>query len=405
MLDGREILLGVSGSIAAYKAAELARLLIKKGANVQVVMTRSACEFITPLTFFSLTGRQAYSELFSGGEEVATAHISLARQADLTIVAPATARTLSRIATGSAEDLLSTAIIAAHGPVILAPAMNPQMYQHPGVQNNLRTLQSWPQYHIAPPGSGEMACGEFGLGRLAEPADLVAFCESVLRGDVQDLVGHRILVTAGPTLEDIDPVRYITNRSTGKMGFAIAEAAAKRGADVTLITSVHTLPIPAGCRPLFVRSAADMAEAVHAHVEDASMLIMSAAVADYKPKEVADKKMKKSDDALSIPLARTLDILASLTPSRHRVTVGFAAETHDVVSYAQGKLSRKKVDMIVANDVSKAGSGFGTETNEAIFVRPDKAPEHLPLLSKKQVAYDLLDRAKEIFALHKEART
>ncbi|MCB9637748.1 MAG: bifunctional phosphopantothenoylcysteine decarboxylase/phosphopantothenate--cysteine ligase CoaBC [Myxococcales bacterium] len=403
MFQGKEILLGVSGSIAAYKAAEFARLLVKAGANVQVVMTRSACEFISPLTFFSLTNREAYSEMFSGGAEVATAHIQLARRADLVVVAPATARTIARIANGSAEDLLSTSVIASHSPVVLAPAMNPQMYAHPGVRGNLERIGGWENYWIASPSEGEMACGETGLGRLAEPQDLLDFCGWVLGGGRQDLRGEKLVVTAGPTFEDLDPVRFLSNRSTGKMGYAIAKVAAQRGASVKLITAVRDRPLPPGCIRVEARSAAQMAEAVQANLSDASALVMSAAVADYRPAEVSTQKMKKTEGPLMLELARNIDILASLPASTSRVTVGFAAETENLLDNAQGKLKRKRLDMIVGNDVTQKGSGFGTDTNQVILLELEKEPVSLPLMGKEEVAHAILDRVSALLKKKREA--
>lgn len=392
MFVGKEVLLGVTGSIAAYKAAEFARYLVRAGARVQVVMTRSAKEFITPLTFFSLTGREAYSEMYSGGPEVATAHIQLARRADLVVVAPASARTIARIAHGNAEDLLSTAVIASHAPVVLAPAMNPQMYAHPGVQNNLREIGGWKNYWIAAPGEGEMACGETGLGRLAEPQELMDFCGWVLGGGRQDLRGEHLVVTAGATFEDLDPVRFLSNRSTGKMGFAIAKVAAMRGAKVMLITAMKERPVPAGCVRVDVRSAAQMAEAVHAHLAQATTLIMSAAVADYRPAEVSMQKIKKKEGPLGLELARNIDILASLPPSPLRITVGFAAETENLMENAQDKLVRKHLDLIVGNDVTQQGSGFGTDTNQVILFEVGQEAIALPLMGKEEVAHAILDR-------------
>lgn len=389
---GREILLGVSGSIASYKAAELARLFLKAGAKVQVVMTSSAKRFISPLTFFSLTGRQVYDEMFSGGPEMATAHIELARKADLVIVAPATAQTIGRLAHGLANDLLSTTIIAADTPVVIAPAMNPQMYAHPGVSANIETLASWPGYAIAPPTEGELACGEFGLGRLADPESLVEFCEWFLAGGKQDLQGEHIVVSAGPTYEDLDPVRFLSNRSTGKMGFAIAKVAARRGAKVTLVSSVEPpVPIPGSTR-IPVRSAQSMHDAIHQVLPETSVLIMAAAVADYKPKEQANSKIKKNDGPFAVEMDRNPDILASLPVDPNRITVGFAAETDHVVEHATVKLKRKNLAMIVANDVTQPDSGFGVDTNQVVFLKADGSSERLPLLSKAEVAERLLDQ-------------
>lgn len=401
----REILLGVSGSIAAYKAAELARLFIKEGAKVQVVMTKHAMEFITPLTFFSLTGREVYHDMFRGGPEVATAHIELARRADLVVVAPATATTIARIARGLAEDLLSTTIIASDTPVVIAPAMNPQMYAHPGVRDNVQTLSRWPNYHIAPPTEGELACGEYGLGRLTEPEELLAFCHRVLLGGKQDLKGEHILITAGPTFEDIDPVRFLSNRSTGKMGWAVAHAAARRGAEVTMISSLSPpAPIP-GCHHVSVRSARDMHAAVHAHLAPATVLVMSAAVADYRPAQMSQQKIKKGDGDLSLTLVRNPDILASIPPTEHRLHIGFAAETERVLQHASDKLQRKHLDMIVANDVTQPDSGFAVDTNRVSFLYPDGNLETLPLLSKLDVAERICDQIPRLRVLRSNAAT
>jgi phosphopantothenoylcysteine decarboxylase/phosphopantothenate--cysteine ligase len=397
MLEGKEILLGVCGSIAAYKAAELARLFVKAGARVQVVMTASAREFITPLTFHALTGREAYSEMFQGGAEVATAHIALARRADLVVLAPASARMLSRIAHGSAEDLLSTAVIAASSPVVVAPAMNPQMYIHPAVQKNLETIGSWPRYFIATPGTGEMACGETGLGRLAEPEALFEECAWVLAGGRRDMAGLSLVISAGATIEDIDPVRFLSNRSTGKMGFALAKAAARRGASVKLVTSNASLPTPAGCQRVPIRSAVEMHDVIHAALP-CDIVVMAAAVADYRPAKRAEQKIKKTDAPLAIELTRNPDILASLPPSDARITVGFAAETENLLAYAQDKLARKRLDLIVANDVTQAGSGFGVDTNQVTLLAPHQTPESLPLMTKEHVAEAILDRILAIRA-------
>ncbi len=391
-LVNREILLGVSGSIAAYKAAELARLMSKDGAQVQVVMTSSATKFIAPLTFYSLTGREVYHEMFSGGPEVATAHIELARRADLVVVAPATARTIGRIACGMAEDLLSTTIIASDTPVVIAPAMNPQMYAHPGVRENLAKIASWPGYFVAPPTEGELACGEYGLGRLTEPSDLWSFCQWVLAGGKQDLAGERVLVTAGPTLEDIDPVRFLSNRSTGKMGFSLAKVAARRGAEVTLVSSiVPPTPIP-GCRCVTIRSAIEMQDAVLAALPNTTTLLMAAAVADYRPAELAASKIKKQEGDMQIVLERNPDILGSLTPDPTRLTIGFAAETDHLLKNAGDKLRRKHLDMIVANDVSQIDSGFAVDTNRVILLFPDGRQKALPLMSKLDVAEAICDQ-------------
>ncbi|MEM1008884.1 MAG: bifunctional phosphopantothenoylcysteine decarboxylase/phosphopantothenate--cysteine ligase CoaBC [Myxococcota bacterium] len=406
MFLGKKILLGVSGSVAAYKAAVFARLLVKQGAEVQVVMTQSACEFVSPLTFFALTGKQAYWQMYSGGPEVATAHIQLAREADLVVVAPASARTIGRIAHGLADDLLSTVVIATdtETPVVIAPAMNPQMFAHPGVVENCAKLGTWPGYFVAPTGEGEMACGEVGLGRLLEPEALLAFCAWALAGGRQDLVGEQLVVTAGPTYEDVDPVRFLSNRSTGKMGFAVARAAASRGAQVTLITSVRDMELPAGCRGVYVRSAQQMHDAVHDHLAGCSMLWKVAAVADYKPAQSATQKLKKQTGELVLSLTRTPDILGSLPVDPERLTVGFAAETHDVGQYAQRKLEKKRVDMVVANDLTQQGSGFGTQTNEVVCYIPGQEPVQLPMMDKLEVAHQLLTLAKQLCVRKRDAK-
>jgi phosphopantothenoylcysteine decarboxylase/phosphopantothenate--cysteine ligase len=391
-LHGREILLGVSGSIAAYKAAELTRLLVRAGAKVRVVMTEAARQFIAPLTFFALTGKQVYCEMFGDGPEVATAHIELARRNDLVIVAPATARTIARIANGLAEDLLSTAVIAADTPIVIAPAMNAQMYAHPAVQNNISRLASWPGYAVAAPTEGELACGEVGLGRLADPADLLEFCAWILSGGKQDLRGERFLITAGPTFEDIDPVRFLSNRSTGKMGFALAKVAARRGADVTLISSVSPPTALPGCRRIAVRSALDMSEMVHRHLPNATTLVMVAAVADYRPATISTSKIKKGEGDMQLVLTRNPDILASLPTDPNRITVGFAAETDDLLANAAAKLQRKRLDLIAANDVRSTDSGFASDLNRVILLSKGQQSEELPLMSKERVAEAICDR-------------
>ena len=390
-LAGKKILLGVSGSIAAYKAAEFARLCIKAGADVQVVMTPSAQKFVAPLTFFSLTGNPVYSELFSGGPEEATAHIELARKADLVVIAPATARTIGKIASGQPDDLLSTTIIAADTPVVIAPAMNAQMYIHPSVQKNLKSIASWPNYAIAPPTEGELACGEFGLGRLAEPEDLLEFCCWFLAGGKSDLSGERVLITGGPTFEDIDPIRFISNRSSGKMGWALAKVAARRGAEVTLISSLFPeRPIP-GERTVKVRSALQMRDAVLQYLNNATILVMAAAVADFRPEKTLKQKFKKSDKSWELTLVRNPDILATLPRTEGRITVGFAAETEALLQNAEKKLKSKKLDLIVANDVSDTEIGFGSDLNRATLIFAGGKTVQLPILSKETLADKIFD--------------
>ena len=401
MLD-KGILLGVTGSIAAYKAAELCRLLVKEGAGVQVVMTRSATEFVAPLTFHTLTGRPPVVDMFDAPRGVSpTAHIELARECDLFLVAPATARTIAKAAAGTAEDIVSALVLAADVPVVFAPAMNVQMYSHPAVQANVKRIRSWNRHFVVRPSAGELACGEIGLGRLSEPAELVAFCDWVLGGGKTDLTGREVLVSAGPTAEDIDPVRFITNRSSGKMGYAIAEAAARRGASTTLVTGPTALPEPTGCLPVRVRSAEEMAKELLNRAPGADLVVMTAAVADYRPAEKSEQKIKKGGEDRTVRLVRTTDILEQLAvdlPARSSgrkrpLVVGFAAETGgDLKRACRGKLERKDLDLVVGNDVASPGSGFGTDTNRVMILDRDGRGEQLPLLSKRELADRILDR-------------
>jgi phosphopantothenoylcysteine decarboxylase/phosphopantothenate--cysteine ligase len=393
----------VTGGIGAYKAVEIARGLQKNGHEVVAVMTRSATQFVGPLTFEAITRREVITDQWKAGANADIEHISIASTIDLLLVAPATANTIGKFANGLADDFLSSLFVATKAPVLIAPAMNTNMFEHPAVAKNLETLGAR-GVQMVDPGSGYLACGWIGKGRLAEPADVVAAAEQLLRAKTSalggTLTGRRVLVTAGPTFEDIDPVRFVGNRSSGRMGYALAAEALRRGAAVTLISGPTHLTAPHGAELVAVRSAAEMHAAVTTRVANQHAVIMAAAVADYTPAAPSEQKVKKGDGALTITLNRTKDILGDLgrLPSRAHgvpVLVGFAAETHDVVSYAQGKLEKKAVDLVVANDVSRAGVGFDVDTNAVTLV--DKTGvEDVPLQSKSAVAARILDRVEQL---------
>ena len=393
-LRGRRVLLGITAGIAAYKAAELARLLVKDGARVRVAMTRSASEFIAPLTLQAITGEVVRDSLFDPAHEAAMGHIELARWADLIVVAPATADFLARSAAGMAHDLLSTLCLASAPPLLLAPAMNQAMWHHPATRANAQLLNSR-GVTLLGPAEGEQACGDVGPGRMLEPADILA----AVRRRFADgrLVGRRVLLTAGPTREAVDPVRFFGNRSSGKMGFALAAALADEGADVTLVAGPVSLATPDGVQRIDVESALDMHAAVFAAVGEADIFIACAAVADFRPVEVAGQKIKKSGiDGLTLELVRNPDILAEVAAlPRPPFCVGFAAETHDVAAYAADKLRAKGLDMIAANQVS-ASQGFETDDN-ALLVIWDGGSQALPTQSKRQLAGRLVDLIVERF--------
>ncbi len=390
VLQNKNILLGVSGGIAAYKAAELVRLLVKAEATVRVVMTRNAQEFVTPLTLQSLSGNPVSTTTFDLIQESEIGHIRLADTADLVLIAPATANILAKLAHGIADDLLSTLLLATRAPVVVAPAMNVHMYAHPATQANLKTLARC-GHHIIEPAEGELACGYEGQGRLAESERIVEYVESTLTR--KDMQGEHVIVTAGPNCEPIDPVRFITNRSTGRMGFAMARIAHRRGAEVTLVSGPTALAAPFGVRLLSVRTALEMQQAVLAHYPQATMVVSAAAVADYRPAQVARRKIKKKDGALSIPLDRNPDILAGLGRDKgRRLLVGFATETEDILSNAERKLHAKNLDMIVANDVTREGAGFAGDTNIVTLVDRTGQQAPLPLMSKDAVAQAVYDR-------------
>ena len=395
MLRGKTILIGVTGSIAAYKAADLASRLVKQHAQGHVIMTENATQFISPITFETLTGHKCVTDTFDRDypfdHPIEVEHIALAAKADLVIVAPATANIIAKMAYGIADDMLSTTLLACTCPVLVSPAMNTKMYEHPATQANLDVLRER-GVKIIEPASGRLACGDEGKGKLPEPAFLVD-CILTEIACPHDLAGKKILVTAGPTCEAIDPVRFITNHSSGKMGYAIARVAALRGADVTLVSGPVSLTPPAGVRLVRITSARDLFEAVTERAAQQDIIIKAAAVADYRPATVSDEKIKKSDDDLRIELERTEDTLQYLGSHKPegQILCGFAMETSDLENRARKKLHKKNLDMIVANNVKVAGAGFGTDTNVVTFITADHA-EQLEIMSKESVAVKLLDR-------------
>lgn len=387
-LQGKSILLGISGGIAAYKAAELTRLLTKAGAQVRVCMTPAACEFITPLTLQALSGHPVHTTLLDPAAEAGMGHIELARWAEHILIAPATADLIARLVAGRADDLLTTLCLASAAPLSIAPAMNQQMWKHAATQQNIQTLAQR-GVRILGPDQGVQACGDIGLGRMLEPTALLqALLEFYQPADLP-LSGRKVLITAGPTREPIDPVRFITNRSSGKMGYAVAEAARDLGADVTLVSGPVHLSAPAKIKRISVESAQQMLEACQAAVQDADILIATAAVADYTPTEVATQKIKKSTDQLSLALTKTTDILATLSFANPKLfSVGFAAETHDLLSYARRKLERKGLKMVAANLVGD-GKAFDQDQN-ALEVVWQGGSSSLPEMNKKQLAQALM---------------
>jgi phosphopantothenoylcysteine decarboxylase/phosphopantothenate--cysteine ligase len=397
-----KIALGVTGGVAAYKAAELVRRLQQEKLDVQVVMTRSAQEFITPLTFAALTGQKVITDMFSAGGTAAPAnvesaieHIAVAQRIDLLLVAPATADILGKFANGIAEDFLSTLYLATKAPVVVAPAMNVNMWDHAATQRNLAILRER-GVHVVDPDEGYLACGMVGSGRLAATETIAKKVCEVL-GLRHDLAGQTILITAGPTCEDIDPVRFLTNRSSGKMGYALAEAANRRGARVALVSGPTDLKIPDGVDWVPVRSTEEMHHAVRERAANANIVIMAAAVSDYRPAGQHDQKLKRGEGSFTLELEPTPDILADLgREKRGQVLVGFAAETNSVAENARGKLARKGADMIVANDVTQEGAGFDGDTNIVTMFLRDGREIPLPKMTKFEVANQILDRVLEI---------
>ena len=389
-MPGKRITLGVCGGIAAYKAAELVRLLVKEEALVRVIMTDNAGYFVGPMTFEALSQQKVCRTLFETSDEAAIQHIHWAQESDAVVIAPATANIIGKLAGGIADDALSTFMLAVTCPVLICPAMNTNMYQSPQVQHNLERLKSY-GYKVLEPGSGELACGTVGPGRLPDPAIIMDAVRALFQP--ADFCGRRVLVTAGPTREAIDPVRFITNPSSGKMGYAIARVAAMRGAEVTLVSGPTALSPPDGVRLIRVTSAAEMAEAVLAEMDGHQVIIKTAAVADFRPMAVSDRKIKKEDAEMVIQLERTQDILKALGERKTRqVLVGFAAETHDMESFARGKLAAKNLDMIVANHIGSPEVGFQADTNRATFLFRDGRREEIGLMPKTELAGILLDR-------------
>ena len=384
--------LGVCGGIAAYKAVEVLRGLQQAGCEVRVAMTKRACEFIQPLTFRALSGHHVVVDDYAPDNPDPIAHITFSQTIDLLIVAPATANMIAKFAQGIADDFLSSTYLASSAPVLVAPAMNTRMWQHPATVRNIELLRK-DGVHIIEPDAGEMACGTFGPGRLSEPQRIVSEALSILGGRAQDLRGENILITVGATREAIDPVRFISNRSSGRMGFALADAAIERGADVTIVLGVATSRPPVKAKVLQVETAAQMAQAVKDELEGKSVFIGSAAVVDYRPSQPADQKIKKKEQTLTLALEKTPDILTYV--SKHRqdgmLVIGFAAETENVLDNAREKLRSKHLDIIIANDVSRSDSGFDTTTNAITILPRDQDALELPLMSKREAADRILN--------------
>ena len=397
MLKGKMVILGVTGGIAAYKSAALASLLVKAGADVQVIMTEHAQEFIAPITFEALTGHRCLTDTFDRNHEYSTEHVELGKRADAVIVAPATANVIAKLAHGIADDMLTTTILACRCPKIIAPAMNTRMYENPVTQDNMELLRKYGM-EVVEAASGRLACGDVGAGKMPEPE---ALFQHVLKACAfpKDMEGLKVMVTAGPTQEIIDPVRYVTNHSTGKMGYSIAKICALRGADVTLVSGKTSLEPPMFVTVVPVTTAKDMYEAVVSGSEETDIIIKAAAVADYRPKKVSDEKIKKSDGRMVLEMERTEDILGYLGAHKRegQFLCGFSMETENMLENSKAKLAKKHVDMIVANNLKVQGAGFGTDTNIVTIITKENITE-LELLSKDEVAKRLLD---EILALRK----
>ena len=388
MLAGKHIVLGVTGSIAAYKIASLASMLVKQKADVTVIMTQNATNFINPITFETLTGNKCLVDTFDRNFQYSVEHVSLAKQADVFLIAPASANVIAKAAHGLADDMLTTTLLACTCPKIVAPAMNTRMFQNEIVQDNMKILKKYGM-EVIHPASGYLACGDTGEGKMPEPEVLLEYIIKAVTP--KDMAGKRVLVTAGPTQEKLDPVRYISNHSTGKMGYAIARAAMLRGAEVTLVSGKVAITPPMGVEVVPIVSAADMAKAVKERAQEQDIIIKAAAVADYRPVMVAEEKMKKKDGDMTIPLERTEDILAYLGNHRRpgQFLCGFSMETEHMLENSRAKLEKKNIDMIVANNLKQAGAGFGTDTNVVtLLTRADT--RKLPLMKKEEVADELL---------------
>lgn len=390
-LESKTVVLGVTGGIAAYKAADVASLLTRSGAEVHVVMTEAATKFVAPLTFRTLSRNPVAVEMFSDPGEWNVRHVALAEKADVVVVAPATANVIGKVASGIADDLLTTVIMATRAPVLFVPSMNEAMYENPIFRANLDRLLAL-GYRAMEPGTGYLACGREGKGRMPDPREIVAEVRRILSCR-RDLAGFTVIVTAGPTEEAIDPVRHISNRSSGKMGYALAEAARDRGAKVVLVSGPTALSDPAGVEVVRVRTAREMLDAVMGRLGGADAVIGAAAPADWRPASVAPRKLAKGDGPMTLELETCEDIIATAGKRKDgRVVVGFAAETHDLIEHAAAKLAAKNLDFIVANDVTRPGSGFGSDFNEVKLLFPDGRTESLPLMSKGELAHKILDR-------------
>ena len=394
MLKGKTVVLGVTGSIAAYKIASLASMLVKKQANVHVIMTQNAMNFINPITFETLTGHKCLVDTFDRNFEFQVEHVSLAKQADVVMIAPASANVIGKLAHGIADDMLTTTLLACRCPKFLSPAMNTAMYENPIVQDNLKILKKY-GYEVITPASGYLACGDTGSGKMPEPETLYQYIEKELAGP-KDLTGKKVLVTAGPTQENIDPVRYITNHSSGKMGYAVAKAAMLRGAEVTLVSGQTALTPPMFVDYVQITTAEEMYQAVTSRSDEQDIIIKAAAVADYRPKTVYDNKVKKQDGQMSIELERTRDILAYLGEHKreNQFLCGFSMETENMIGNSRAKLQKKNLDMVAANNVKVEGAGFQGDTNVMTLITQDHEIA-LPLMSKEEVADKILDTIRD----------
>lgn len=397
MLKNKTVVIGVSGGIAVYKACDIVSRLKKLNANVHVIMTNNATEFVTPLTFQSLSQNYVVNDMFEEPKTWDVEHISLAKKADVFLIAPATANVIGKIANGICDDMLTTTVMATTGKVLIAPAMNTNMYRNPILQRNITILKEL-GYNFVDPESGRLACGDVGEGKLAQPEVIVNEVVNLLIDKEKDLQGKKIMITAGPTVESIDPVRYLTNRSTGKMGYAIAKQAANRGAEVTLVSGPTNIAPPSNIKKLIkIESAKDMYNAIIENFDDNQVIIKSAAVADYKPKTYSDKKIKKNDDDLVIKLDRNKDIAYELGKiKKDKILVGFAAETNDIIENAKGKIQKKNFDFIVANDLTEEGAGFGTDTNIVKIIDKEGNINKYPQMKKDEVANVILDKVKSL---------
>ena len=397
MLKGKTVVLGVTGSIAAYKIASLASMLVKKQVNVHVIMTQNATNFINPITFETLTGHKCLVDTFDRNFEFQVEHVSLAKQADMVMIAPASANVIGKLAHGIADDMLTTTLLACRCPKFISPAMNTAMYENPMVQDNLKILEKY-GYEVITPASGYLACGDTGSGKMPEPEILFQYIERELAGS-KDLIGKKVMVTAGPTQENIDPVRYITNHSSGKMGYAVAKAAMLRGAEVTLVSGQTALTPPMFVDYVQITTAEEMYQAVTGRSDEQDIIIKAAAVADYRPKTVYDNKVKKQDGQMSIELERTRDILAYLGEHKreNQFLCGFSMETENMIGNSRAKLQKKNLDMVAANNVKVEGAGFQGDTNVMTLITQDQEIA-LPLMSKEEAANKILDTIRSVMS-------